>query len=67
MPKYVFKCPNCEEIYEITAKFSEYDEVKKMRCTNPECDQELVRVYSGNSAEVFLPAESGFSRVGFIK
>jgi len=66
MPKYIFKCPNCKEIYEITAEFKEYDQVKKSRCTNPECDQELVRLYAGHGADVFLPADSGFTRVGFI-
>lgn len=66
MPIYKFKCPNCEEIYEIAASFPEYHDVKKSRCTNPECDSELVRVYAGQSPQVFLPAEGGFTRKGFI-
>ena len=66
MPIYKFECPNCGEIYRISASFVEYHEVKKSRCTNPECDQQLRRIYSGESPQVFLPAEGGFTRKGFI-
>lgn len=66
MPEYKFKCPNCRDIYVINAAFSEYEEVKKSRCTNPECDCQLERVFHGQSAQVFLPAQGGYTKKGFI-
>lgn len=66
MPIYKFKCPKCQTVYRIAASFAEYAEVKHSKCKNPECGEELVRVFAGESPQVFLPAEGGFSRKGFI-
>jgi putative FmdB family regulatory protein len=65
MPSFDLKCPNCEEIYHVTFEFSEYEEVKKQKC--PRCPETtLERVWHRSGPQVFIPAQFGSTKKGFI-
>jgi len=64
MPRFDMECLSCNKVYTLTYAFSEFDEIEKQRCIS--CGGNLKRIYKGNSPEVFIPAQFGTTKKGFI-
>lgn len=66
MPSFDLVCPKCNGVYEVFFEFSEFEEVENQTCPKCEGDIFLKRVWHKSGPQVFIPAQFGSTKKGFI-